>query len=124
MSDLRLRLKFQYNPTTEDTLSKLIEKVITVSGSEFIHGVQSIGTSEEVVQAIADIATEGFFIGRNLDTTNFITLGYADVSVGDDARPIKMKAGEPCLFRIAADSALYALADTGACRLEYWIFED
>ena len=124
MSDLRLQLKFNFNPATEDSVSKIIEKIITVTGTEFIHGVQLIGTSEEVVQAIADIATEGFFIGRNLDTTNFITLGYADVTGSDDARPIKLKAGEPCMFRIATDSALYALADTGDCRLEYWIFED
>ena len=124
MADLRIKLKFNYNPTAEDSLSKLIEKVVTVSGSEFIHGVQSIGTTEEVVQAIADIATEGFVIARNLDTTNYIELGYADVSATGDARAIKMKAGEPCMFRIGTDSALYALADTAACRLEYWIFED
>jgi len=124
MSDLRLQLKFNYNPATEDSVSKFIEKIISVTGTEFIHGVQSIGTTEEVVQAIADIATEGFFIARNLDPTNYIELGYADVSATGDARPIKLKAGEPCMFRVGADSALYAMADTAACRLEYWLFED
>ena len=121
-NELRVRARIDYNPATEDSLStEWLEKFISMTGTEFIHGVQSIGLTEEAITVIADIATVGFCIFRNLDSTNFVEIGLADV-VADDARPIKLKAKEFALFR--ANGTLYALADTAACRLEYWIFED
>lgn len=117
MADLRVQLKVNYNPATEDTLdTQWIEKIISMTGTEFIHGVQLIGITEEAITIISDIATPGVCIFRNLDATNFVEVGLTG------SYTVKLKAGEPCVFR--ANGTLYAKADTGACRLEYWIFED
>jgi len=116
MADLRLKLKVNYNPTTEDSVSKLLEKIVTITGTEFTHSVQSIGLTEEAIEDSSDIATPGFCIFRNLDTTNYIEIGLTG------SYPTKLKAGEFCVFR--ANGALFAIADTAACRLEYWVFED
>ena len=116
-NELRVRARIDYNPATEDSLSTYwLEKFISMTGTEFIHGVQSIGLTEEAIEKITDIATTGLCVFRNLDATNFIEIGLTG------SYPVKLKAKELALFR--ANGAIYALADTAACRLEYWIFED
>ena len=57
----------------------------------------------------------GYFIGRNVDSTNFIEIrpntGVADL--------VRLEPGDWCLFRITDDATPYAIADTAACVLEY-----
>ena len=116
-NELKIKLKVDYKPATEDSLSTYwLEKYISMTGTEFIHGIQSIGITEEAIEKITDIATIGFCVFKNLDSTNYIEIGLTG------SYSVKLKAREIAMFR--ADADLYALADTGACRLEYWIFED
>lgn len=91
------------------------ETSVTVSGSRFFMGRQSIGTSEEAID-LGDIATGGWFFGINRDSTN-----YLEIRSGTGATDlVRMNAGEPCAFRISGDAtAPFAIANTSACELEY-----
>jgi hypothetical protein len=89
-----------------------------LSGTEFVHSIQSIGTSEEAI-ALGDVATPGWFFCVNLDDTNYVELrpgsGAADFA--------RLNPGEFCVLRLAADVTLYAIANTAAVRVEYLLAE-
>ena len=90
-----------------------------LTGTEYIHNIASIGTSEEAL-AMGDVAAPGWCYMKNLDPTNYIEIRAA-TGVADSLR---LNAGEFCVFRFAADAtAPYAAANTAACRLEYLIVE-
>lgn len=113
---LRANLSFEKN----DTLIELLfgPKDRDVSGTNALKNRQSIGTSEEAV-LVGDVAAGGYFIGVNRDATNYLELrpgsGLADL--------IKLGPGDVCMFRLATDATLYAIANTGACELEYAIVD-
>jgi hypothetical protein len=88
---------------------------IDVSGDRFTLQRQEIGTSEEALN-LGDIATGGYFIAVNRDTTNYVELRSGTGAVDF----IRLNAGEVCCFRISADAtAPYAIANTAAVELEY-----
>jgi len=91
---------------------------IDVSGDKWVFGVQEIGTSEEAID-VGDIGTTGFLIAKNLDSTNFISIRPGTGT----ANLVKLKAGEPCMFRLALNGP-WAISDTAACDLEYLILEN
>lgn len=78
---------------------------------------ESIGTTEESI-SLADVSAVGWIHVRNLDATNFITLGTVT-----NQRGIKLLAGESCAFR-AANNALFIKADTAACNVAIDIFSN
>jgi hypothetical protein len=91
---------------------------IDVTGDNPITNIQNIGTSEEAI-VVGDVGTAGYFMAKNLDDTNYVTIragaGVADL--------VKLKAGEVCLFRLAMNGP-YAIADTAACDLEVTVIPD
>ncbi len=116
-NEIFIQARLSYNPATEDSVSiPWLEKFIDVTGSEYMSGVQSIGTSEEAIEKITDIGTVGICVFINLDASNYVEIGLTS------SYTVKLKPKEFCLFRASAD--LYAKADTDAVRLKYWIFED
>lgn len=67
------------------------------------------------------IGTEGWCFAKNLDATNFIEIG---VQVGGTFYGlIKLKPGEPALFRWSS-TAPYVRADTGVANLELMTVEN
>lgn len=88
-----------------------------VSGTAGVQNVISVGTSDESL-ALGDISTIGWIYLKNMDATNYI-------SVGSDGTlyPIKLKAGEFFLGRWNA-AAIHAKANTGACNMEYILIPD
>jgi len=90
-----------------------------VTGDKFTHAVQEIGVAEEAID-LGDVAAGGYSFWWNHDATNFVEI-RADTGETD---LIKLKAGEIAVFRLSGDSTPYAIADTGACELEYVILED
>ena len=92
----------------------------TVGGA--VPGTQSIGTTHELVDVLADLTAEGYFIATNLDTTNFVEIG---VDVSATFYPlIRLKAGESSMGRLSPGVAVYAKADTAACQLQFQCLED
>ena len=77
----------------------------------------SIGFAAEEALDLGDAGAGGLFMAVNRDTTNYVEIrpntGVADL--------VKLKPGEPCLFRLAADAVPYALANTAAVPLEYLV---
>lgn len=90
-----------------------------MSGTEFIHNTQIVGTSEEAL-LMGDVAAPGWAFFKNLDATNYVEIRAA-TGVADTLR---LNAGEAAVFRFAADAtAPFAIANTAAVRLEYLILE-
>lgn len=91
---------------------------LDVSGTKYVKNVQNVGTSEEALD-LGDVASPGMCLMVNRDTTNFVSVragsGLTDL--------IKIKAGEPALFRLAAATP-YVIADTAAVNIEYVVVED
>ena len=91
---------------------------LTVSGSNFHHAIQSIGTSAAAL-GLGSVTTCGYAIFRNL-SANTITIrsgsGGADV--------IKLKTGESSGPVRLATNTPYAIATVASSRLEYVIVED
>ena len=88
---------------------------VDVAGDAFTHQVQAIPTSDTALVEGAAIGTPGYVLVKNLDATNFVTVGLTS------SYAIKLLPGEIALFRAAG--AIYALADTATCNVEYWIIE-
>ena len=81
-------------------------------------GVQAIGTSEESLST-GDLSTYGWLFLRNLDTTNYVQVGFSTGVYG-----IRLEAGEPALFRTEPAATVYLKANTAACNVQYQWLED
>lgn len=92
---------------------------VTVAGAKYTQIVQEIGFAAEEAIDLGDVGTPGLCWMKNLDGTNFLEVRPA-TAVAD---MIKMKAGEPALFRMAA-TAPFAQADTGNVNLEMLLLDD
>ena len=88
---------------------------VDVTGDSFTQQTQSIPTSNTALDAGAAIGTQGYIFIKNLDSTNFVTVGITG------SYSMKLLAGEFALFRAAG--AIFALADTASCLVEYIIIE-
>ena len=89
----------------------------TMTGTEYMKNVQSIGTSEEAL--LVGDCTPGFILMKNLDATNFVSFRSATGATNT----VKLKAGEIALFR-SSGAAPYMIADTAAVRVQYLLIED
>lgn len=83
--------------------------------------VQSIGTSEEDID-VGDVATLGWMVLRNIDTTNYVT--YGPKSGGVMVPFGRIEAGEPATLRLEPGITIRAQADTAAVKLDVRIYED
>lgn len=117
MSDeLRVSVKLEYskNGIVEDFIKE--DVLSDVAGDEWHKNIQVIGTSEEAVD-VGDVAAGGYIGALNLDTTNFVKLrpgsGLTDMIRLDPN-------SEPSCFRLDDAATLYAIADTGACRVLFF----
>jgi hypothetical protein len=98
----------------------------TLAGSfamtgDFMGGgvMQSIGTTNEVMDIPADVTGDIDITITNLDSTNFVGI-YRD-SGGTPTQLIsKLKAGRSCHLANVSASALYAKADTADVKIQFW----
>lgn len=90
----------------------------TVSGTKYYQGVQTVGTSEEALE-LGDISTGGYCLLINRDATNYVSVRSGTGA----ANLIKVKAGEPALFRVEA-AAPYVIANTASCEVEVLLIAD
>ncbi len=81
-------------------------------------GYQTIGTTEETIPT-SEITTLGWAVFRNLDSTNYIELGFSTGVYG-----VRLKAGEIATFRLNPGTTIYAKANTAACKLLAKIYQD
>jgi hypothetical protein len=83
---------------------------------------QTVGTSEEEIAIAADItggSDPGFCLLYNADATNYLQVGVATT-----AYVLRLKAGQCAVLPLdSAVTSLFCKANTGACDLEVWIWE-
>ena len=82
--------------------------------------VLSIGTSEEDV-SFGDVATPGFVVLHNLDSTNYVEYGQSDG--GTMKKTGKLAAGDVHLIRLAGSVTLRMQANTATCKVRVMGFE-
>jgi hypothetical protein len=90
---------------------------VTVTGNPRISGRQNIGTTEEQL-VLGDVTTVGIVWIKNLDSTNFITVGTVT-----NQRGFRINAGESFAFR-AANNAVFCAANTAAVDVAYAVFSN
>lgn len=96
---------------------KRFHATLDVTGDSQIYNVQDVGTSEETL-AKGDIATIGYMIYYNRDSTNYIELGK---STG--VYHIKVRAGGIGILEWDGATDVYAKANSSSCDLEYVLVE-
>jgi len=110
MSDeIRIRAKIDYDPASGEKVDVPWKDIfISQTGESYTFAKQLIGTAEEAIVVSGDIGTQGLWYVENLHSSQYVKIGFADVAVADDARPIQINAGEFAIFR--ASGAIYAKA--------------
>lgn len=116
--ELTISALLRFTKGTKDVSFSDQSQQFDVTGTDYIQGTQTVGTSEEAL-AKGDITTPGYVFIRNLDATNFVKVRGA--TGGVDC--VKIKAGEFALFRFAG-TAPFVIADTASCEIEYLLIED
>ena len=94
-----------------------VSKSFDMAGDDFQTITQTIATTETTLTPSTGIGTEGAFMIRNLDTANFIELGF---STG--VYPLKVPPGAP-LVGVLNTGDIVAKADTAACLVQWWLCE-
>ena len=91
----------------------------TQAGEGQAGGIQNIGTSAENI-GVGDVATEGYAVFKNLDSTNFVEIGWD--STGFQSA-FKLLAGMVAVVPLNPSRTWQAKADTAAVELFYSILE-
>jgi hypothetical protein len=95
-------------------ISQLIASVAT---KKFLKYKQNVGITEEAI-LLGEVTSPGWAIFVNRDLTNFVELRVAT----SGAKFAKLLPGEFAMLRLGSGAqAPYAIADTNACQLEYFI---
>jgi hypothetical protein len=110
-----LTLSVNFSVTKDGaTTSVRVSDTIDVSASPRASGVQSIGTAWEAIN-MGEVTSPGYFFYHNLDATNYIE--FSADSGGANALGKAVTNDFGC-FRVTS-SAIYARANTAACKLFY-----
>lgn len=82
--------------------------------------VQSVGTSEETAGPnFGDVGTEGWCCIYNLDTTNYVQVGFSTGVYG-----MRLRGGSaPADFFLEPGATLYLKANTAACNVRIIVYE-
>lgn len=117
---LTLTINSSFTNGTNRTVSRNYSGSVSVGGTQYQIQTQSIGTSDESVSLNTDLSSLGYMQIRNLDSTNYVELGYTSGTYF-----AKLKAGEACVFRAGSGlSTLHAKANTAAVDIEYFAIPD
>ena len=82
-------------------------------------GYMTVGTSEESTD-FPELTTDGWLFMKNLDLTNYVQWGFSTGVYGG-----RIKAGETAgPFRMEPALTLYLKANTAACKVLVYGFED
>ena len=90
-----------------------------------LHGpVVIVGTTQEYVPT-GDISTDGWIYGRNLDSSNYVTVGVSTGTTGSAmVNFARIEASEPFCFRMEPSAALAWKANSSAVKVQLKLLED
>ena len=107
-----------------DLALSMADVLKTVATKKYIRHKMQVGTTEEAV-ALGEVTAPGYAIFINRDGTNFIELRVATGGAKFarlDADTAGDKTGGFAILRLGSGAqAPYAIADTAACQMEYFI---
>lgn len=113
---LNANLAYEDSEGADETLS-IVDKLSNITTKVYQKSKQNIGITEEAIK-LGELATLGYAIFINRDSTNFIELRVATAGI----KFCKLLPGEAAMFRFGSGiSAPFAIADTAPCQLEYMI---
>lgn len=93
---------------------------LTQTGTLVYDSVHSVGTSEETAgPSFGDIGTEGVCVVYNLDTTNYVQVGFSTGVYGMRL----YGAWAPAQFTLEPNTTLYLKANTSACNVRIIVYE-
>jgi len=100
-------------------VNKTKTAAITTTGEGIDYRVVPVTTSEYTFTIDTDIGDAGYCMIINNDATNFVEVGFATT-----VYPLKVLAGQPAVFPLAAaTAALYLKADTATCNVQVYVHE-
>lgn len=91
----------------------------TQAGNDYASGSQTIQHTADEALAKGEIGTIGFFMLKNLDPTNFVTIGLTD----GGTKVIKVLAGHSVGPVYVDSAALWIQADTASVIVQYLLIE-
>ena len=93
---------------------------LTMTGSLVYDVTTSVGTSEETAgPTFGDIGTEGLCIIYNLDSANYVQVGFATGVYG-----MRLYGGwAPATFTLEPNATLYLKANTASCNVRVIVYE-
>jgi hypothetical protein len=119
-NEITVSLSLEFSKGGSSDKMRKMGQQFTLSGTDYIHKTQIVGTSEEAI-VIGEIGTPGWCFFRNLDDTNYVSIRAATGATST----VELKAGESCCFRLARGAtAPFAIANTSSVTIEYLILED
>jgi hypothetical protein len=122
-NELEMTVTLKYTPSATNQVAiepAKFTNTVTMTGADHLQGTQNVGTSWEVL-SVGEIATRGFNLIKNLDSTNYVEISSDDAPTN---APIRLNAGEFCLFRAGQVNAnLRGRANTAAVNIQFWFFE-
>jgi hypothetical protein len=120
-NEIELGVSFSYAKNDAEFELVLSGLLATVTGNACIRHVQSIGTTEEALDLGGLAAPLGWSAFRNLDPTNYLEV-RSGTGAGNDI--IKIPPLKFAVFHWGSDvTAPFAIANTAACLLDYFIAE-
>lgn len=93
---------------------------LTQTGALVYDNTVSVGTTEETAgPTFGDIGTEGLCVVYNLDSTNYVQVGFSTGVYG-----IRLRGGSaPAMFFLEPNATLYLKANTAACNVRIIVYE-
>ena len=101
--------KFDFSPAVHTPNQSAVGR------SEVIY---NIGTSEESITSFSEISTQGRCIIHNLDTTNFVDIGFSTGVYG-----MSLEANDFIEFKMKDGADLFLKADTASVEVRIVVFE-
>ena len=125
-NELKISASFKWDDGLSTPQSATFDFTQSITTKRPHHTVQAVGTTEEAI-GLGDLTTFSWGIFANLDPTNFIELRLPGTGAANDSVKLPARDGNNkpsfAIFYFGSNlTAPYAIADTAACNLEYWLF--
>ena len=106
-----------------DRSRKVNNLKLNQTNARAVGNTQTVGTTEELL-AVGDLTTPAECYLRNLDSTNFVTVGVKPAATYYPAFRLKASSAMPLCGLIESGVSLYVKADTAACDIDILILDE
>ena len=118
-TELNFSVSVTYNKSGVNTARAVLASAEDLTGAGTVQAIKLVGFAAAEALALGGVTTPGGVAWfKNLNATNFVQIGFDDTGFVPIA---KLLPGECALIPLV--NAPWAQADTGACLLEYQIFD-